>query len=62
MELTRVTVATLVVEGPADPVNPPPHAQHLASLLGSARVVTIPGMGHATSRFVVDPRDREATA
>lgn len=67
---------TFVVEGPADPVNPPPHAQHLASLLGSARVVTIPGLGHATSRFVVDPladailghtaevdaRQREATA
>ncbi len=54
-ELTRVTVPTLVVEAPADPVNPPPHAEHLASLIGSARLVTVPGMGHTTSRAVLDP-------
>ena len=54
-ELPRVTVPTLVVEAPADPVNPPPHATHLASLIGSATLTTIPGMGHATSRAILDP-------
>jgi pimeloyl-ACP methyl ester carboxylesterase len=46
-ELAAVRVPTLVIEAPEDPINPPPHAQHLADLIGSARLVTIPGMGHA---------------
>ena len=52
-ELAAVSVPTLVLEGPADPVAGPPHAAHLAAAIGSARLVTIPGMGHALSRAVV---------
>ena len=46
-ELARVRTPTLVIEAPLDPVFPPPHAAHLASLIPGARVVTIPRMGHA---------------
>jgi len=45
-ELAAVTVPTLVVEAPADPVHPPPAAAVLAAALGRARVVGIPGLGH----------------
>ena len=51
--LAAVTVPTLVVEAPEDPVNPPPHARHLADTIGGARLVTIPGMGHALPATVV---------
>jgi pimeloyl-ACP methyl ester carboxylesterase len=54
-ELAAVRVPTLVVEAPADPVNPPPHAAHLARLIGTARLVTVPGMGHALPAAVVGP-------
>ncbi|MGY1662321.1 alpha/beta fold hydrolase [Geodermatophilus sp. SYSU D00705] len=54
-ELAAVRVPTLVVEAPEDPVNPPPHAAHLAAVLGSARLVTVPGMGHALPAAVVGP-------
>lgn len=54
-ELAAVTVPTLVVEAPADPINPPPHAAHLARTIGGARLVTVPGMGHALAPAVVDP-------
>jgi len=55
-ELATITVPTLVVEAPEDPVNPPPHASHLAERIGSAaRLVTIPGMGHALPAGVVTP-------
>lgn len=54
-ELAGVTVPVLVVEAPEDPVNPPPHAQHLASVLGGARLVTIPGLGHALPARVLEP-------
>jgi pimeloyl-ACP methyl ester carboxylesterase len=58
-ELAGVTVPTLVVEAPEDPVHPPPHAAHLAARLGRtghpARLVTVPGMGHAVSAAVVAP-------
>ena len=37
-ELAAVTVPTLVVEAPADPVHPPPAAAVLAAALGRARV------------------------
>ncbi|WP_369054268.1 alpha/beta fold hydrolase [Kineococcus terrestris] len=54
-ELAAVGVPVLVVEAPADPVNPPPHARHLAEVVGSARLVTVPGMGHALPRSVLGP-------
>ena len=41
------------VTGQADA--PPPHAAHLAATIGGARLVTVPGMGHALSRPVVAP-------
>ncbi|MGY1592437.1 alpha/beta fold hydrolase [Geodermatophilus sp. SYSU D00708] len=54
-ELAAVRVPTLVVEAPADPINPPPHAAHLAGLIGSARLVTLPGTGHALPAAAVVP-------
>jgi pimeloyl-ACP methyl ester carboxylesterase len=54
-ELAAVRVPTLVVEAPEDPVNPPPHAAHLAAVIGSARLHTVPGMGHALPAAVVPP-------
>jgi pimeloyl-ACP methyl ester carboxylesterase len=46
-ELARVTTPTLVIDAPLDPVFPPPHAEHLARTIPTARRVTIPLMGHA---------------
>ncbi|MCO1660971.1 alpha/beta fold hydrolase [Pseudonocardia humida] len=58
-ELAGVTVPTLVVEAPDDPVHPPPHSTHLAARIGRtghpARLVRIPGMGHAVSAAVAEP-------
>lgn len=54
-ELASVTVPALVIEAPKDPINPPPHAQYLADHLGNARLVTIPGMGHALPEAVHQP-------
>jgi pimeloyl-ACP methyl ester carboxylesterase len=54
-ELTGVRVPTLVVDAPEDPINPPPHAVHLAGLVPGARLVAVPGMGHALGRPVVEP-------
>ena len=34
-------------------MRPPPHAQYLAGTIGGARLVTIPGMGHALPAAVV---------
>jgi pimeloyl-ACP methyl ester carboxylesterase len=45
-ELASVEVPTLVVEAPADPVHPPPTAAALASAVGRARLVRLPGSGH----------------
>jgi pimeloyl-ACP methyl ester carboxylesterase len=53
--LAAVTVPTLVVEAPEDPINPPPHASYLADSIGGARLVTISGMGHALPTAVVVP-------
>lgn len=53
-ELAHVTVPTLVIDAPEDPINPPPHAAHLADAIGSACLATIPGMGHALSAPVVE--------
>ncbi len=54
-ELAAVDVPVLVVEAPADPAYPPPNAQRLAGALGNARLVTVPGMGHAIPAAVVAP-------
>ncbi|GAB2614836.1 alpha/beta fold hydrolase [Kocuria himachalensis] len=54
-ELAEVTLPVLVIEAPEDPVNPPPHAQHLAAVIGSARLVSIPGLGHALPATVLAP-------
>src|SRR3546814_3297103 len=54
-ELGSVTVPTLVIEAPADPINPPPHAGNLAASIGGARLVSIAGMGHAIVGSVIDP-------
>jgi pimeloyl-ACP methyl ester carboxylesterase len=54
-ELADVTVPTLVVEAPEDPINPPPHGAHLAATIGGARRTAIPGMGHALSSPVIQP-------
>ncbi len=54
-ELAYVRTPTLVIEAPEDPINPPPHAAHLARLIPTARLITVPGMGHALSAAVVGP-------
>ncbi|MGY1454074.1 alpha/beta fold hydrolase [Streptomyces sp. SS8] len=54
-ELARVTVPTLVVDAPEDPVTPPPHAARLACAIPSARLVTVPGLGHALASAAVPP-------
>jgi pimeloyl-ACP methyl ester carboxylesterase len=52
-ELAHVKVPALVIEAPEDPINPPPHATHLAAALGGARLTTIPGMGHALNTPII---------
>lgn len=54
-ELAAVIVPTLVIEAPEDPINPPPHGAHLAAVIGGAQMVTVPGMGHALPRPVIEP-------
>ncbi|GLF99264.1 alpha/beta fold hydrolase [Streptomyces yaizuensis] len=53
--LARTEVPTLVTVAPAEPVSPPPHPQHLAQAVRGARLVEIPGMGHALPREVHAP-------
>ncbi|MGA4851565.1 alpha/beta fold hydrolase [Streptomyces sp. G5(2025)] len=54
-ELARNAVPVLVVSAPAEPVFPPPHPQHLAQVVAGARLVEIPGMGHALPPAVLGP-------
>jgi pimeloyl-ACP methyl ester carboxylesterase len=54
-ELARVITPTLVVEAPLDPVFPPPNAEHLASRIAGAELVTVPRMGHALPSAVLGP-------
>ncbi|MEU5209813.1 alpha/beta fold hydrolase [Streptomyces sp. NPDC020742] len=54
-QLARNEVPTLVISAPAEPVFPPPHPQHLAQCVNGARVVEIPGMGHALPPAVLKP-------
>ena len=54
-ELADVHVPTLVIEAPADPINPPPHSRHLADTINDARLVTVPRMGHALNPEILTP-------
>ena len=45
--LATTEVPVQVILAPAEPVFPPPHAQHLAQAIRGARLTEIPGMGHA---------------
>lgn len=54
-QLARTAVPTLVISAPAEPVFPPPHPHHLTQAIQGARVVDIPGMGHALPRAVHAP-------
>lgn len=54
-ELAAVTVPTLVIEAPEDPINRPPTAARLAAAIGSADLVTIPGLGHALPSAALTP-------
>lgn len=54
-ELASVRTPVLVIEAPEDPINPPPHAQHLARTIRGARLVTLDGMGHALGAPVIVP-------
>ncbi|MGP3949843.1 alpha/beta fold hydrolase [Streptomyces sp. 7N604] len=52
-ELAAVTTPALVIDSPADPIAGTACARHLTTLLGNARLVTVPGLGHALSDAVV---------
>jgi pimeloyl-ACP methyl ester carboxylesterase/ribosomal protein S18 acetylase RimI-like enzyme len=54
-ELARVRVPTLVVDAPADPVVPPPHAARLARAIPGARLLAVDGLGHALGHPVRKP-------
>jgi len=54
-ELGGITTPTLVIQGPLDQINPPPHGRHLAESIPGARLVEIPGMGHALPSAVHRP-------
>ncbi len=54
-ELGGITTSTLVIQGPEDPLNPPPHGRHLAEAIPGSRLVEIPGMGHALPSAVHRP-------
>jgi pimeloyl-ACP methyl ester carboxylesterase len=54
-QLANVDIPTLVIEAPADPINPPPHAARLADAIKDADVVTIPNMGHALNPAILRP-------
>jgi pimeloyl-ACP methyl ester carboxylesterase len=52
-ELAHVTVPTLVIATPEDPINPASNARHLAASLPHSTLVTLEGMGHALPRVLV---------
>jgi pimeloyl-ACP methyl ester carboxylesterase len=45
--LGKLTIPTLVIHGENDPLVPPPNGRQTAAALPDARLVMIPGMGHA---------------
>ncbi|MGY0069137.1 alpha/beta fold hydrolase [Streptomyces sp. QTS137] len=54
-QLAQTTVPTLVISAPDEPIFPPPHPHHLAQAIQGARIIEIPGMGHALPREVHTP-------
>jgi pimeloyl-ACP methyl ester carboxylesterase len=52
-ELASVRIPTLVIDAPSDPVAQPPTAEVLAKVIPGARLVTVPGMGHALPAAVL---------
>ncbi|MFE5856730.1 alpha/beta fold hydrolase [Streptomyces sp. NPDC056500] len=62
VELAGVRVPTQVIQALEDPISPPPHGRHLAGLIPGARLVEIPGMGHALPRSVHAPLAEAITA
>jgi pimeloyl-ACP methyl ester carboxylesterase len=54
-ELGRVSTLTLVIQAMNDPIAPPPHGRYLADRIPGARLVEIPGMGHALPGSVHAP-------
>jgi len=54
-DLVEVTVPTLVIEAPEDPINPPPHATHLAASIKGATLVRIEGLAHAIPQPLIAP-------
>jgi pimeloyl-ACP methyl ester carboxylesterase len=48
-DLELIRVPALVLVGDADPLTPPDVAQEIASLIPGARLVVIPGCGHAST-------------
>lgn len=61
-DLARITTPTLVLQGPLDPLNPPPRGRHLADSIGGARLVEIPGMGYGLSGALHEPLAAEILA
>lgn len=51
-DLRAITTPTLVIQGTHDPFFPPPHGQRLAEAIPGARLLEIPGMGHALPKVV----------
>lgn len=52
-EPSAATTPCLVIDSPADPLAGTDSARHLASLLGDASLVTVPGLGHTLPEVVV---------
>lgn len=52
-DLSANALPVLVIEAPEDPVNPPPHAAHLASTIAGAELVRVEGLGHALAPALV---------
>jgi pimeloyl-ACP methyl ester carboxylesterase len=52
-ELSGVTVPTLVIDAPEDPIARAPHPARLAHAVPSARLEAIPGLAHALPRVVL---------
>lgn len=54
-ELSGIEAPTLVIQGGQDPLNPPPHGQHIADLIPTARLVEMRELGHALPNSLLAP-------